>query len=147
MPDQLGDGPPSKLMELFKEEPDAPPAPPAPPLWPPNNPLDHSVVLSQVALFVGSIISICACLSVVVKYCKYRSVRRPPLSLLFWRTVCDLFFAAQFPLTLFVQLLVSRETDGNIFWGGQHITTGNGYAGILQIIFGKCAFLYPKHVG
>ena len=44
-------------------------------------------------------------------------MRRPPLSLLFWRTVADLLFASQFLLTLFVQLSVSRETDGGVFWG------------------------------
>ena len=53
----------------------------------------------------------------MVKYCRFRSVRRPPLSLLFWRSVSDLLFAVQFLVTLFVQLSVSRETDGGIFWG------------------------------
>ena len=57
-------------------------------------------------------------MTVVVKYMRFKSVRRPPLSLLFWRTVSDLFFAVQFLITLFVQLSVSRDSDyGGVFWG------------------------------
>ena len=91
---------------------------PVPP--PPSSPsiLDRSVVLSQAALFVGACISVVACMTVVVKYMRFKSVRRPPLSLLFWRTVSDLFFAVQFLVTLFVQLSVSRDSDyGGVFWG------------------------------
>ena len=91
---------------------------PVPP--PPSSPsiLDRSVVLSQAALFVGACISVVACMTVVVKYMRFKSVRRPPLSLLFWRTVSDLFFAVQFLITLFVQLSVSRDSDyGGVFWG------------------------------
>ena len=110
----------------------APPYPP-PPFSP--NPLDRSVVLSQAALFAGACISVIACTTVVAKYMRFHSVRRPPLSLLFWRTVSDLFFAVQFLLTLFVQLSVSREGDyDGVFWGKlpQYKTLCSGMAFFTQ---------------
>ena len=59
----------------------APATPPPSPPSSPSSPLDHSDVLSQFALFCGAIVSICACVSVIAKYVRYKSVRRPPLSL------------------------------------------------------------------
>ena len=75
--------------------------------------IDKSVILSQTALFVGAIISTVACVSVVFQYCRYKSVRRPPLSLLFWRTVADLLFSLQYIFTFSVQRTIKDDT----FWG------------------------------
>ncbi len=99
-----------------------PSSPPSPPPMPPVLPVDplprpaygSSVVLTQATLFGGALVSSIACTNVIVKYCTYYSVRRPPLSLLFWRTVADLLFALQYLVTFFVQTSVNDETT---FWG------------------------------
>lgn len=74
---------------------------------------DKSVILSQTTLFVGALFSTFACGSVIFKYLSYKSVRRPPLSLLFWRTVADLLFALQYLVTFCVQGSIHDDT----FWG------------------------------
>ena len=78
------------------------------------------MLLSQLALFVGAVISVCACVSVIIKYIRYRQVLRPPFTILFWRTVADLCFSMQFLLTFFVQLGLLQKAPyehGNVFWG------------------------------
>ena len=90
---------------------------PAPPPAPPSAPLDKSVVLSQTALFVGAVISTLACSTVLVQTARFRSVRRPPLLLLFWRAVSDLLFSVQFLLTYFVQISADDADPSDAFWG------------------------------
>ena len=94
------------------------PSPPSPPLSPPPAypPLETKtdVFTAQAALFVGACISIVACCTVIYKYYQYRTVRRPPLSLLFWRTISDLAFSLNFIFGLFIQLGVDTK---DVFWG------------------------------
>ena len=94
----------------------APPFPPSAPFEPigPEISTSSSVVLTQATLFAGAVVSCLACTNVIYKYCTYHSVRRPPLSLLFWRTVTDLLFALQYLVTFFVQASVN---DDQTFWG------------------------------
>ena len=91
--------------------PPALPRPPSLPILPVIAPPQYkssSIVLSQSAMFVGALISTIACGSIIVKYIQYESVRRPPLSLLFWRTVADLLFALQYLVTFFVQMSMNN---------------------------------------
>ena len=81
------------------------------------HPSSGSLILSQAALLAGALVSIASCLSIIHKHYVYRSVRRPPLSLLFWRSIADLLFSLQYVLTFFVQASLKGTADAAIFWG------------------------------